>query len=60
MKIICTVDELGSMIRLCEHMPCDNCILKNLCDGSGPECFVSAGDIVEPNCATFRMKEEEC
>lgn len=49
MKIICTVDEFGELIRQCEHHTCDGCILKNICDGSGPESLVSAGDIVPDN-----------
>ena len=46
MKIICTVSEFGELVRQCEHATCKECMLKNVCDGSGVECFVSAGDIV--------------
>lgn len=46
MKIICTVSEFGELVRQCEHATCKDCLLKNVCDGSGVESLVSAENIV--------------
>lgn len=46
MKIICTVPEFGELVRQCENATCKECLLKNVCDGSGVESLVSAENIV--------------
>ena len=46
MKIICTVSEFGELVRQCEHATCKECMLKNVCDGSGVESLVNAENIV--------------
>ena len=46
MKIICTVQEFGELVRKCEHEVCNKCMLNNICDGSGFESLISAENIV--------------
>ncbi|MBO7251384.1 MAG: hypothetical protein J6V25_02035 [Oscillospiraceae bacterium] len=46
MKIKCTVQELGELIRKCSELTCGNCILYNMCEGSGIEGNVHYEDIL--------------
>lgn len=53
MRIACTVNEFGKIVRGCEYVSkkvgCLNCIFHEICactDGEGVECFVHHNSIV--------------
>lgn len=49
MKIVCTVEEFGKLVRGCEKLGCYNCPLNDICgDSDGKiEKFITAADVVE-------------
>lgn len=47
-KIKCTVKEFAEMVRGCSNgSSCNQCALHGVCDGSGVEQFIEAGNIMD-------------
>ena len=46
MRIKCTIKEFAFLVVECAETPCDTCILRNMCDGTGIENNIVYEDII--------------